>query len=152
MKNFIMEKDYQEYVESEHELSLVVLEQNAMPKQIKELKDLSQGSTKVMYWLSINIHNTTISHIQDGELPREVWDESIKQYETNTKARKLQQKNEFNTVSKKNLTINEYTLKIKGIVKSLASIGVAVKDDDKVEVCLRGLTPAYNQFKTSIQT
>ncbi|MCO5612416.1 hypothetical protein L7F22_066683 [Adiantum nelumboides] len=48
--------------------------------------------------------------------------------------------------------INEYTLKIKGIVESLASIGVQVEDDDKVEVCLRGLTPAYKQFKTSIQT
>ena len=61
-------------------------------------------------------------------------------------------KNKFNTVSKKNLTVNEYALKIKGIVESLASIGVVVEDDDKVEVCLHGLTPAYKQFKTSIQT
>ena len=74
------------------------------------------------------------------------------QYETNTKAKKLQLKNEFSTISKRNLTINEYALKIKGIVESLASIGVAITDDDKVEVCLRGLTPAYKQFKTSIQT
>ena len=65
---------------------------------------------------------------------------------------KLQLKNEFSIVSKKNLTVNEYALKIKGIVKSLASIGVAVEDDDKVEVCLCGLTLAYKQFKTSIQT
>ena len=48
--------------------------------------------------------------------------------------------------------MNEYALKIKGIVESLASIGISVEDDDKVEVCLRGLTPAYKQFKTSIQT
>ena len=55
----------------------------------------------------------------------------------------MQLKNEFNTVSKKNLTYNEYALKIKGIVESLASIGVNVEDDDKVEVCLCGLTLAY---------
>ena len=61
-------------------------------------------------------------------------------------------KNKLNTVSKKKLTVNEYALKIKGIVESLASIGVIVEDDDKVEVCLRGLTFAYKQFKTSIQT
>ena len=61
-------------------------------------------------------------------------------------------KNELNTVKKKNLSINDYTLKIKGICKSLASIGVTIEDDDKVEVCLRGLTPVYKQFKTSIQT
>ena len=71
---------------------------------------------------------------------------------TNTKARKLQLKNELNKGKKENLSINDYTLKIKGICESLASIGVTVEDDDKVEVCLRGLTPAYKQFKTSIQT
>ena len=84
--------------------------------------------------------------------PREAGDELVKQYETITKARKLQLKNKFNTISKKNLNINEYSLKIKGIVESLASIGVAIKDDDKVKVCLHGLTPAYKPSKTSIQT
>ena len=93
-----------------------------------------------------------IGHIQDAKLPKEAWDELVKIYETNTEARKLQLKNKFNTVTKKNLTINEYALKIKGIVESLASISVAVEDDDKVEVCLRGLTPIYKQLKTSIQT
>ncbi|MCO5611286.1 hypothetical protein L7F22_065538 [Adiantum nelumboides] len=63
-----------------------------------------------------------------------------------------QLKNELNTIKKENLSINDYTLKIKDIVESLASIAVQVEDDDKVEVCLRGLTPAYKQFKTSIQT
>ena len=58
----------------------------------------------------------------------------------------------MNTVKKEKLSINDYTLKIKGICESLASIGVSVDDDDKVEVCLHGLTPAYKQFKTAIQT
>ena len=93
-----------------------------------------------------------IGHIQDAETPKEAWDELVKIYKTNTKARKLHLKNNFNMVSKKNLSINEYTLKIKGIVESLASIGVTVEDDDKVEVCLRGLTPAFKPFKTSIYT
>ena len=48
--------------------------------------------------------------------------------------------------------VNDYTLKIKNIVESLASISVTIDDDDKVEVCLRGLGPLYKQFKTSIQT
>ena len=91
-----------------------------------------------------------IRHIQDVESPKEAWDELVKIYETNTKARKLQLKNEFNTISKKNLTVNEYTLKIKGIVESLASIGVVVEDDDKIEVCLHGLTLAYKYFKMPI--
>lgn len=71
-------------------------------------------------------------------------------YETNTKARKLQLKDELNTVEKKSLSINDYALKIKGICESLASIGFTMDDDDKIEVCLCGLGLAYKQFKTSI--
>ena len=50
------------------------------------------------------------------------------------------------------MSINEYALKIKSICESLASINVKVEDDDKVEVCLRGLGPQYKSFKTSILT
>ena len=50
------------------------------------------------------------------------------------------------------MSISNYTLKIKSICESLASINVTVDDDDKVEVCLRGLGPQYKSFKTSIQT
>ena len=150
--NFLMGKGYWDYIEGEHQAAPRVPEQNPTAEQLKAFKDWNQGARKVMYWLSISIQDTMIGHIQDAESPKEAWDELVKLYETNTKARKLQLKNDFNTVSKKNLTVNEYALKIKGIVESLASIGVAVEDDDKVEVCLRGLTPAYKQFKTSIQT
>ncbi|MCO5570891.1 hypothetical protein L7F22_024620 [Adiantum nelumboides] len=90
-----------------------------------------------------------IGHIQDATSPKQAWDRLVSVDTTNTKARKIQLKN---TIKKENLSINDYTRKIKGIVESLASIGVQVDDDDKVEVSLCGLTPTYKQFKTSIQT
>ncbi|MCO5572241.1 hypothetical protein L7F22_025994 [Adiantum nelumboides] len=71
---------------------------------------------------------------------------------TNTRARKIQLKNELITIKKGDLSANDYTLKIKALCESLSSIGVAVDDDDKVEECLRGLGNAYKQFKTSIPT
>ena len=40
-----------------------------------------------------------------------------------------------------------YALKIKSICESLASINVKVEDDDKLEVCLRGLGPQYKSSK-----
>ncbi len=48
------------------------------------------------------------------------------------------------------MSINEYSLKIKGIVESLASINVYVDDDDLVNVCLNGLGKEYKHVKTSI--
>jgi len=50
----------------------------------------------------------------------------------------------------KEMSINEYALKIKGIVESLASINVPVDDDDLVSVCLNGLGKEYKPFKTSV--
>ena len=50
------------------------------------------------------------------------------------------------------MLINEYAVKIKSICELLASINVKVEDDDKVEVCLRGLGPQYKSFKISILT
>ncbi len=71
-------------------------------------------------------------------------------FQTNTKARKLQLKQKLHIVEKKNMSINEYSLKIKDIVESLASINVSVDDDDLVSVCLNGLGKEYKPFKTSI--
>jgi hypothetical protein len=70
-------------------------------------------------------------------------------FERNTKARKLQLKQELHTVEK-NMSINEYSLKIEAIVESLESINVSVDDDDLVNVCLNGLGKEYKPFKTSI--
>ena len=105
-----------------------------------------------MHWPFVGIQDTMIGHIQDAKSLAEAWKSLVTLYETNTKARKLQLKNELHTVEKKSMSNNDYALKIKGIMESLASIGVVVEDDDKVEVCLRGLGPSYKQFKTSIQT
>ena len=53
-------------------------------------------------------------------------------------------------MQRKNLNINEYSLKVKGLADSLASIGAPVDDEDLVSVTLNGLGKDYAQFRTSI--
>ncbi|MCO5585584.1 hypothetical protein L7F22_039519 [Adiantum nelumboides] len=89
---------------------------------------------------------------QGANSPKDAWDNLIAFNATNTRARKIQLKNELNTIKKGDLSVNDYTLKIKALCEFLSSIGVVVDDDDKVEACLRGLGNAYKQFKTSIRT
>ena len=125
---------------------------DATVAHVKALKNWNQGSRKVMYWMSISIHDTMIGHIQDAISPKEAWQNLLIVDQTHTRARKMQLKDELNTLKKMDISVNDYTLKIKAICESLASIGVTVDDDDKVEVCLRGLGLAYKQFKTSICT
>ncbi|MCO5603021.1 hypothetical protein L7F22_057164 [Adiantum nelumboides] len=115
MTNFLMDKGYWDYIDGNQEEMSDLPDANPTAEQIKAFKDLNQGARKV------SISCTT-----------------------NTKARKIQLKNELNTIKKENLSINDYTLKIKGIVESLASIGVQVEDNDKVEVCLHGLTKEFD--------
>ncbi|MCO5558297.1 hypothetical protein L7F22_011876 [Adiantum nelumboides] len=80
---------------------------------------------------------------KNADSPKDAWDNLIAFNATNTRARKIQLKNELNTIKKGDLSINDSTLKIKALCESLSSIGVAVDDDDKVEACLRGLGNAY---------
>ncbi|MCO5599577.1 hypothetical protein L7F22_053711 [Adiantum nelumboides] len=122
----------------------------ASTEQVKLVKDWhQQGSAKVMYWLFVSVSDSIV----DADSPKDAWDNLIAfNATTNTRTRKLQLKNELNTIKKGDLSVNDYTLKIKALCESLSSIGVAVDDDDKVEACLRGLGNAYKQFKTSIRT
>jgi hypothetical protein len=147
MINFLMGKKIWDYVEGENEDPPELPEENATTVEIKAFKDWNQGACKVMYWLFISVTNTMIGHIQDAHTPAEAWQNLVQMFQTNTKARKLQLKQELHTVEKKNMSINEYSLKIKGIVKSLASINVSVDDDDLVSICLNGLGKGIQAFQ-----
>lgn len=105
-----------------------------------------------MHWLSISIQDITIGHIQDAVSLKEAWDILVKMFATNTKAQKIQLKNELHTIKQKNMFVNDYALNIKSICEALASINVTMDDDNKVDVCIRGLRPQYRSFATSIQT
>ena len=62
----------------------------------------------------------------------------------------MQLKQELRNVKKMHLSINDYSLKVKGLVDALASIGSPVEDNDLVSVTLNGLSKEYDQFRTSI--
>jgi hypothetical protein len=98
-----------DYVEGENEDPLELPEEHATAVEIKAFKDWNQGARKVMYWLSVSVTNTMIGHIQDAHTPAEAWQNLVQMFLKNTKARKLQLKQELHIVEKKNMSINEYT-------------------------------------------
>lgn len=106
--------------------------------QYSTYKDWMQGAIKIMYYLSVKVHETMIGHIQDAKPPRDAWDASMHNNETHVEACKIQLKIELYTICMLNMFVNEYTLKMKNIVEFLASIGVTIDDDDKVKGFLHG--------------
>ena len=58
----------------------------------------------------------------------------VKMYSTNTTAWKMQHKQKLHNVQMNFLSINEYSMKVKGLADSLGSIGAPVDDEDLVSV------------------
>ncbi|MCO5548630.1 hypothetical protein L7F22_002090 [Adiantum nelumboides] len=119
------------------------------------------GSVAFLLFLRANATNPLVFHFcevalgaasKDADSSKDALDNLIAFNATNKRAKKIQLKNELNTIKKGDLSANDYTLKIKALCESLSSIGAAVDDVDKVEACLRGLGNAYKQFKTNIRT
>ena len=89
MTNFLMGKDYWEYIEGDQVAPPEIPEANATPPELKAVKDWNQGARKVMYWLSVSVQDSMIGHIQDATSPKQAWDRLVSFDTTNTKARKL---------------------------------------------------------------
>ena len=152
MTNFLQGKGYWDFIDGENEAAPECPVENATPEQRKALKDWTQGKSKVMYWLSMSVTDGMMGYLQSAATPAVAWKSLSKLNEENTKVRKLQLKTELNTVKRGNLCINDYALKITGIVEALGSIGVIVEDDDIVCAMMEGLGDAYSNFKSSMNT
>ena len=92
--------------------------------KLKTLKEWHQKVRKVMYWLSINVSSSMIMHIHDVEMPKEAWDTLVKLYSTSTTMCKMQLKQELHNMQRKNLNINEYSMKVEVITQFRTFIGV----------------------------
>ena len=63
MTNFLNKKGYWDYVDGDNEEALETPERNATAEQKKALKEWQQGQSKVMYWLSMSITDSTMGYL-----------------------------------------------------------------------------------------
>ena len=70
----------------------------------------------------------------------------------NTTTRKLQLRQEFSNVRQRDMSVANYTSKIKNIYDSLASISVHVEEDEMVQICLGGLSSKFGAFRPMVCT
>ena len=150
MRNYLIGKSLWGYVTGEDEEPKLPT-QNATADDLKAWKTWNEKDKKVMFLISQNVTNGMIGHIQDLQTSKEAWDTLEKLYSTNTKARKIQLKNELNNMKKNNLSVNDYVLKIKEVADALGSIGAPPEDDDLVSAVLNGLNDdKWKAFSTSV--
>ena len=150
MRNYLIGKSLWGYVTGEEMEPRLPL-QNVTPEDLKAWKAWNEKDKKVMFLISQNVSNGMIGHIQDLDTSKDAWDTLERLYSTNTKARKIQLKNELNNMKKNNLSVNDYVLKIKEVSDALGSIGATPEDDDLVSAVLNGLNDEkWKAFSTSV--
>ena len=84
-----------------------------------------------------------LSHIRDAKTPKKAWENLKKIFAANTSARKLQLHQELNNIQQKDMSVSDYTAKIKRFCDSLGSINVNIDDDEMVQICLGGIAPRF---------
>ncbi|MCO5596917.1 hypothetical protein L7F22_050988 [Adiantum nelumboides] len=85
--NYLKGKGYWDYVEGANEAPPLITDIGASTEQVKSVKDWHQGSSKVMYWLSVSVLDNIVGHIQDADSPKDAWDKLIAFNATNTQER-----------------------------------------------------------------
>jgi len=140
--NFLMEKGYWEFIIGDEKEAILL--GNPTQQQIQANKTWNEKERKVLYWLFVSVSDSMIVHIQNGKLSKQTWDTSVKMYNTNTQACKIQFKQELHNLQKKKININDYFTKVKNLADAFASIGTLVDDDDLMAVTLNGLGKDYS--------
>ncbi len=85
--NFFMGKSYWEFITRDEKEPL--FPRNPIQQQIHANKTSHEKTKKILYWLSMNVYNSMIMHIQDAKSPRQAWDTLVRIYNTNTQAQKM---------------------------------------------------------------
>ncbi|MCO5550262.1 hypothetical protein L7F22_003743 [Adiantum nelumboides] len=113
MRNYLMDKSLWGYATGE-EIEPELPQKNISEAELKAWKAWNKKDKKVMFLVSQNVSNNMIRHIQELNSAKEAWDALEKLYTTNTRARKIQLKNELNNMKKsQGMSVNVYVLKIK---------------------------------------
>ena len=85
-----------------------------------------QSASRILYCFASCVGEQLLSYIRDAKTPKGAWENLKKIFATSTTARKLQFEQELSNLRQRDLSVADYTSKIKDISDSLASIEVKI--------------------------
>mgnify|MGYP000143747219 CR=1 FL=1 len=104
-----------------------------------------------MYCFTSSVNDRLLSRIRYAKTQKEAWT-NLKKVIAAITARKLQLRLELNNVQQKDMSVANYTTRIKEIYDSFASNNVTIEEDEMVQVCLGDLASKFGVFRTTICT
>ena len=118
----------------------------------KDFPAWETSASRVLYCFPSCVGEQLLSYIQDAQTPKGAWENLKKIFAASTTARKLQLQQELSNLRQRDLSVTDYTSKIKDICDSLASIDVNIEEGEMVHVCLGGLASKFGVFQTAMCT
>ena len=115
----------------------------------KDFPVWEQATSKVLYCLASCVHDHMLDYIRDAKTPKEAWENLKKIVTASTTAQKLLLQQEMSSIRQKDLSVTDYTTKIKEICDALGSINVTLDKDELVQTCLGGLAQRYGPISDS---
>ena len=102
-----------------------------------------QSASRVLYYFTSYVSEQILSYIRDARTSKDAWGNLKKIFAASTTTRKLQLRQELSNLRQRDLSVVDYTTKIKDIYDSLASIDVNVEECEMVQICLIGLASKF---------
>ena len=78
------------------------------------------------------VDDQMLNYIKDAKAPKEAWENLKKIFAASTTTRKLQLRQELNNIRQRDMSVTDYTTKIKEICDALGSINVTVDEEEMV--------------------
>ena len=117
MHQYLLGHGYWSYVEGANDA--------APDSAHKDFPVWEQAASRVMYCFASSVGDQLLSHIRDAKTPKDAWGNLKKVFAASTIARKLQLRQELSNVRQKDLSVADYTARIKEICDSLAFVNVS---------------------------
>ena len=133
MHQYLLGHGYWSYVEGAND--------TAPESTHRDFPAWEQSASKILYCFASCMGEQLLSYIRDAKTPKGAWENLRKIFAGSTTSRKLQQ--ELRNLRQRDLSMVDYTSKIKEICNSLASIDVNIEEGEMVHVCLGGLASKF---------
>ena len=118
MHQYLLRHGYWSYVEGVND---------AAPESThKDFPAWEQSASRILYCFASYVGERLLSYIRDAQTPKGAWENLKKIFAVSTTARKLRLRQELSNLRQRDLSVADYTSKIKDICDSLASIEVNI--------------------------
>ena len=111
-----------------------------------------QQDQLVMSGILSTLTEGVLAQVAGCTTAREVWCAIERAFAASSRAQIMQIRMQLATIQKKDLSVNEYFRKVKGLADTLAMIGKRLEDDEVIAYMLRGLGSEYDPLVTSLTT